>query len=111
RRFLTRFAWENLRVLVGHAARIGDKKCLEVVTPPLPFSGRSNRLAATQLRLANSEEHQLHGRTQAREFSTGKSKLYRPGTVVIQDALPCWIRFRGAWPPEPSVKNKKNPRG
>jgi hypothetical protein len=79
--------------------------------PPLPFSSRSNRLAATQLRLTNSEEHQLHRRTQAREFGTGKSKLYGPRTVAIQDAIPCCIRFNGAWPPELCVKKKKNPRG
>src|ERR1700724_2826599 len=47
---------------IGPTPPGGDKKCLEVVTPPLPFSGRSNCLAAAQLRLANSEEHQLHRR-------------------------------------------------
>jgi hypothetical protein len=66
--------------------------------PPPPFSDRSNCLAATQLRLANSEEHQLHRRTQAREFGTGElSKLYGLRTVVTQDAIPCCIRFSGAW--------------
>ena len=84
-------------MIVGLAAPIGDKKYLPVVTSPLPFSGRSNCLAATQLRLANSEEHQLHRRTQAREFGTGKlSKLYGLRTVVTQDAIPCWIGFSGA---------------
>jgi hypothetical protein len=93
------------------AAPIGDKKCLEVAMPPLPFSGRSNGLAATQLRLTNSEEHQLHRRAQAREFGTGKlSKLYGPGIVVTQDALPCCIRFRGR-DRLSLVKKKKNPRG
>jgi hypothetical protein len=60
------------------------------------------------LRLTNSEEHQLHGRAQAREFGTGKlSKLYGLRTVVTQDALPCRIRFRGR---NRLSLVKKNPR-
>ena len=79
--------------------------------PPLPFSGRNSCLAAAQLRLTNGEEHQLHGRAQAREFGSGKlTKLYGPGTVVTQDGLPCCIRFRGR-DRLSLVKKKKNPRG
>jgi len=87
----------NLRVVAGPAAPIGDKKCLEIVTSPLPFSGGSNCLPATQLRLTNTEKHQLHGRTQAREFGTGKlSKLNGLSSVVIQDALPLLYSIQGS---------------
>ena len=66
------------------------------MTPP-PFNGRSNCLAATQLRLTNTEKHQLHGRTQAREFGTGKlSKLYGLISVVTQDALPLLYSIQGS---------------
>jgi len=84
-------------VVAGPAAPIGDKKCLEVVMTPPPFSGGSNCLAATQLRLTNTEKHQLHRRTQAREFGTGKlSKLYGLISVVTQDALPLLYSIQGS---------------
>ena len=84
-------------MVIGPAVPIGDKKFLEVVMPPPPLTDRSNCLAATQLRLTNTEKHQLHGRTQAREFGTGKlSKLYGLSSVVTQDALPLLYSIQGS---------------
>jgi len=96
-------------VVVGPTAPIGGSKCLGFAIPPLPFGGRSNCLAAAQLRPANGEERQLHGRTQAREFGVGD--LSKPDALriaVAQDPIPCCIRLSGALPTEPLVK--KNPR-
>ena len=78
-------------MVVGIAAPIGDKQCLEVAMPPFPFSDRSNCLAATQLSPENGKERQLHRRAQAREFGGSKStKRYGPGIVVTHDAV-SWL--------------------
>ncbi len=83
--------------------------CLEVAKPPLPFSGRGNSLATTQLCPANGEQRQLHGRTQAREFSGSKlSKRHGLEIILAHDAMsslcPNW---RGVFA---GPRAKKNPR-
>lgn len=76
------------RVIVGIAAPIGDKKCLELALPPLPFTGRCSCLAATQLRPANDEERQLHRRTHARESGGSKlTKRYALRIIVPHNAV------------------------
>jgi len=65
-------------------------KSLEVATPPVPFSGRGNCLAATQLRPANDDERYLQRRCQAREFVgriSANLKRYGLGAVVTHDLV------------------------
>ena len=54
----------------------------------LPLGDRKTRLAAAQLRPANGEKRQLHGRAQARELGARKPKLHAFGIVVVtQDVM------------------------
>ena len=89
---------------------IGDKKCLDVTVLPLPLISPGNGLAATQLRPANGEERQLHGRAQAREFGRSKlTKRWGLRLVVGHDAVSMLYSNRRSVTARALCKREKEP--
>ena len=97
---------ENLCV-VGIAAPSGKRKCLEAA---LRLNSRSNGLATTQLRPANREDRQLHGRAQAREFGGSKlTKRWGLRLVVGHDAVSMLYSNRRSVTARALCKREKEP--
>ena len=98
-------------MVVGVGAPISDKKCLKGATPPFPFGGCGNRIAAAYLHPANNEERQLHRRTQTREIGSRKvTKRDGLGIVVIHDAVSFFVfDLSQRDPPGSRAKKKKTP--